>query len=185
MEPDYSYNCRVCGLKQEEKPWSGDRGDIPSYRICACCGVEFGVGDEGIGNVVERRREWLEGGVEWRKPEERPDEWKLDDQLSRIPPAYRFSRIIESKEEFRELYERDELGVLKRARIDSSVWLDLLDDDFETFAPLAAKATSLLRPVEKVLLESANEEVLRILNERDDLYLRGKVKDRLAEEGYR
>jgi hypothetical protein len=32
----------VCGLEQGELPWGAD-GATPSFAICDCCGVEFGL----------------------------------------------------------------------------------------------------------------------------------------------
>lgn len=181
MTGGYSCNGRVCGLQQEEKPWSGERNQIPSFRICPCCGVEAGVGDEGIWNVVDRRREWLEGGLEWFNPSERPENWDVDHQLSQIPPDYRFSRLIETEQEFRQLYNNGGVELLRRARIESSVWISVLEDDFERFGPLAAEANSLSTPVESVLLESDNEDVFRRLRQRSDLDLRPKAKQRIEE----
>jgi hypothetical protein len=40
-DEDASYCCRICGLKQDFKPW-GEDGKTPAFEICSCCGVEFG-----------------------------------------------------------------------------------------------------------------------------------------------
>ncbi len=35
MYKNEAYHCRVCGLKQDFKPW-GEDGKTPTFEICGC-----------------------------------------------------------------------------------------------------------------------------------------------------
>ena len=56
-----SYNCRVCGLRQEDPPW-GINEKSPNYVICSCCGVEFGYEDINYVSVKSYRDKWFHNG---------------------------------------------------------------------------------------------------------------------------
>lgn len=88
MQTEYKYNCRVCGLRQDEPIW-GEDGNSPSYDICPCCGVEFGYGDTTIDNCKAIRKDWIAKGMKWSFPEEKPSNWSWDEQKKHIPPKYR------------------------------------------------------------------------------------------------
>ena len=81
------YNCRVCGLEQDELPW-GEDGKCPNYDICDCCGVEFGNEDYTYDSTIRYRKEWIEKGAIWSDEKRKPSSWDLNDQLSRIPEEY-------------------------------------------------------------------------------------------------
>lgn len=85
MEKHY---CRVCGLYTDELPWGND-GLIPTYEICLCCGVEFGNEDYTIESTKKYRYNWLSKGNPWFFVNEKPKNWKLEEQFKNIPPKYR------------------------------------------------------------------------------------------------
>ena len=76
------YYCRVCGLEQEQPTWSSL--NEPSYLICPCCGVTFGVDDVRFTEVLERRNRWLDSG-DWFQPQAKPTDWALIEQLGDLP----------------------------------------------------------------------------------------------------
>ena len=80
--------CRVCGLEQDFLPW-GEDGRNPTWVFCACCGVEFGYGDNNVVAARRWRERWLQAGANWDEPAERPDDWSLEEQLSHVPAEYR------------------------------------------------------------------------------------------------
>lgn len=57
--------------------------------MCLCCGAEFGYEDCQPAGVQRYRRQWLESGGRWLVAETVPAGWSLEDQLRRIPAAYR------------------------------------------------------------------------------------------------
>lgn len=59
---DDHLKCRVCGLVQEQPPWSED-GEVASFEICSCCGVQFGYEDATLQGVFRYRQEWLDFGA--------------------------------------------------------------------------------------------------------------------------
>ncbi len=79
--------CRVCGLDEGEDRWTGPDG--AQYVICSCCGAESGVDDLSQDWVRRYRAKWVNEGAAWFSPKERPVDWKLDRQMSRIPAAWR------------------------------------------------------------------------------------------------
>jgi len=53
------HTCRICGYFDKDlMPW-GEDGDIPSFEICPCCGVEFGYEDVQIDSIVRYRKKWM------------------------------------------------------------------------------------------------------------------------------
>lgn len=99
------YHCRICGLFQggELRDPSETGGNIlhPDgsspyflHTICACCGTEFGIEDDGateadaLFHVRQRRQAWLKAGAAWFSPREKPDDWNLDAQLKQIPDGW-------------------------------------------------------------------------------------------------
>jgi len=89
MDSNFANYCRVCGLDQEEQIW-GEDGKCPTYNICACCGVEFGYGDETPDNCRAIRKHWIEVDcMKWFTPQEKPDDWSWELQKSQIPFNFR------------------------------------------------------------------------------------------------
>lgn len=84
---DEAYRCRVCGLKQDFKPW-GEDGKTPAFEICGCCGVDFGYQDCTPEYVKKFRKEWLKKGGKWASPDEKPANWSLEEQMKNIPKEY-------------------------------------------------------------------------------------------------
>jgi hypothetical protein len=78
--------CRVCGLDEGEDRWTGPDG--AQYIICPCCGAESGVEDIRLDWVRTYRARWINEGCIWRFPEERPEEWQLDRQISQVPAVW-------------------------------------------------------------------------------------------------
>jgi hypothetical protein len=88
MPADDVLRCRVCGLVQDEHPWGVD-GRFPTYGIYDCCGVEFGYEDWTKESTLAYRAKWLASGGEWRDATSRPAAWDRDEQLTRVPAAFR------------------------------------------------------------------------------------------------
>lgn len=82
------YNCRVCGLRLDDPPWSHD-GCTPLYDYCPCCGVEFGYQDATPPGARRYREEWLNDGAIWSEPSEMPTDWNRVAQFGRIPDEFR------------------------------------------------------------------------------------------------
>ena len=78
--------CRVCGLKQNEPPWTENGG--ATWNICSACGSEFGLDDCYLFVVRQVRKEWIDNGSRWFRPEEKPENWSLEEQLKNIPPEW-------------------------------------------------------------------------------------------------
>ena len=79
-------HCRVCGFNQDAPPW--DENGAPSWYICDCCGTHFGYGDTILKAVRSNRQKWLDNGAQWFSPEEKPENWNLEEQLKNIPPEW-------------------------------------------------------------------------------------------------
>ncbi|MBI5563389.1 MAG: histidine phosphatase family protein [Chloroflexi bacterium] len=98
------YVCPVCGYDQLDRPPYANIGfppykyslkppyyahyGQPSYDVCSCCGFEYGNDDEP-GTVSSARSfqeylsDWIENGLLWFKPDKRPNDWSLEDQLQK------------------------------------------------------------------------------------------------------
>jgi hypothetical protein len=87
-DEDASYCCRICGLKQDFKPW-GEDGKTPAFEICSCCGVDFGYQDCTPEYAKKFRNEWLKKDSKWANPDEKPANWSLEEQMKNIPKEYK------------------------------------------------------------------------------------------------
>jgi hypothetical protein len=85
---DKIYRCRVCGIFNEEPPW-GERGNLPTFNICECCGVEFGYEDSSIGGIRSYRKKWIESRYKWFSPKHKPSDWSPEEQMIHIPEEFR------------------------------------------------------------------------------------------------
>ena len=81
------HTCRICGLYIEELPW-GEDGLSPTYEICPCCGVEFGNEDYTVESAKRYRIEWINKGLNWFDPSEKPKYWNEKEQLNDIPKEF-------------------------------------------------------------------------------------------------
>lgn len=82
------HTCRVCGrFYPDFLPW-GDTGKDPSHEICDCCGTEFGYEDCTIDGVKNQRKVWIDSGMKWFDPAQRPPLWDFEEQLKNIPYLY-------------------------------------------------------------------------------------------------
>lgn len=81
--PEY-HNCRICGYSNEDFPW-GEDGKSPTFQICPCCGVQFGVGDITSADIQQYRTEWAKHNYKWFEPDKKPSDWSLEEQMKNIP----------------------------------------------------------------------------------------------------
>ena len=86
--PAQDHACRVCGLLYDEPTWGAD-GCTPLFEICPCCGVEFGYEDCTPASTERYRKKWISEGCAWFRPDDRPADWDLSNQLKNVPPAFR------------------------------------------------------------------------------------------------
>ena len=86
--PSDLYNCRVCGLPQDELPW-GEDGASPTFEICDCCGTEFGYEDTTPAAAGRARQKWIANGAGWFRPKRKPENWNPEAQLQGIPADFR------------------------------------------------------------------------------------------------
>ena len=79
-----TYICPVCGYPELDQPaWDPNTGS-PSFDICPSCGCEFGYHDATLEAKERYRRNWVQKGAPWFKPELKPLEWSLQNQLEQI-----------------------------------------------------------------------------------------------------
>ncbi|MDR2946036.1 MAG: hypothetical protein LBV79_04755 [Candidatus Adiutrix sp.] len=76
--------CRVCGYRLDFFPW-GVYNDTPSFEVCPCCGVQFGVMDETPVLAGQERQDWLNKGMPWFQEDKKPKNWEPEEQLAHIP----------------------------------------------------------------------------------------------------
>jgi len=85
---DENRRCRVCGLLYDDPPWGPD-GRTPKFEYCDCCGVEWGYQDATAEGARRFRQQWIEAGAKWSRPDRRPADWRLEEQLRHVPAAFR------------------------------------------------------------------------------------------------
>ncbi|WP_308638277.1 hypothetical protein [Paenibacillus silvisoli] len=78
------YTCHLCGYPEQNKPPWTQEGLSPSYEICPCCGIEFGVDDINLLGFEIYKREWFEKGRDWFDQAKRPVNWEQEEQLKSI-----------------------------------------------------------------------------------------------------
>lgn len=78
------YICHVCGYPNLDEPPRSKDGNVPSFDICDCCGIEFGYEDTTEENVKNYRKKWIDSGGEWFCKDLRPDNWSMREQLKNI-----------------------------------------------------------------------------------------------------
>lgn len=96
------YYCPCCGYRGLSQPAYtelppppfGDLGAPPyigrfggaTFECCDCCGFEFGYDDDPAASgracsFRQYRSEFVAGGCQWFRPDERPVAWSLPEQL--------------------------------------------------------------------------------------------------------
>jgi hypothetical protein len=76
--------CPVCGYPNLDYPAMDPLSGNPSFDICPSCGCEFGYDDATIQVKDSYRKRWIKNGAVWFKPELKPQNWSLRDQLELI-----------------------------------------------------------------------------------------------------
>lgn len=76
--------CRICGFANKEYPWGND-GKEPSYQICPCCGVQFGVYDITPEEILNKRNEWIKREKKRIEYHPKPANWSMEEQMKNIP----------------------------------------------------------------------------------------------------
>lgn len=82
------YYCRVCGFKLNYLPWERYNDD-PTFELCPCCGVQFGVMDDRPFLAIKAREDWLRDGSGWFDPNQKPRDWQLEEQLKHVPKEFK------------------------------------------------------------------------------------------------
>jgi hypothetical protein len=75
--------CRACGYVCDFFPW-GINGDMPTYFICDCCDIEFGVEDRTYDGVKIHRNKWIENGYFFINNKLKPADWDGEVQLLNV-----------------------------------------------------------------------------------------------------
>ncbi len=63
-------------------------GNCPIYKICPCCGVEFGNEDYTIESTKWDKHKWIIEGTNWFIPKEKPEQWNKEEQFKHIPEKF-------------------------------------------------------------------------------------------------
>jgi len=79
-----AHECRVCGYQNNDYPW-GEDGKSPSYQICPCCGVQYGVKDITPEEIQNERKLWVKNKYKWFDSNLKPSGWSSEEQLKNIP----------------------------------------------------------------------------------------------------
>lgn len=77
-------NCRVCGYDDDIPHW-GEDGKTADFDFCVCCGVQHGHHDCLPEGARSYREKWISSGAQWEEKSLRPTDWKLEEQLKKIP----------------------------------------------------------------------------------------------------
>jgi hypothetical protein len=84
FSPPLHQGCRVCGYRNKDYPW-GEDGKSPSYQICPCCGVQYGVKDITPEEIQNERKLWVKNKYKWFDSNLKPAGWSSEEQLKNIP----------------------------------------------------------------------------------------------------
>lgn len=82
-------NCPACGCELDFLPWEDE---YPSYEICPCCSIQFGLDDtyadtqEDFEKVYQEwRSKWVSEGAKWFDTTNPPPEgWSGEDQVRKF-----------------------------------------------------------------------------------------------------
>ena len=75
--------CGVCGFQNDEYPWGKD-GELPTFDLCSCCGIQHGYEDIDASSLRKQRLKWIANGSEWLIQKLEPDNWDYRDQLKNV-----------------------------------------------------------------------------------------------------
>lgn len=89
---EYLYCCRVCGYRLPFYTWGRDNKS-PTFELCPCCGVQFGVMDETPLLASQERQRWLSEGMPWFQKDQKPENWQPEEQLAQIPSEFNFKKL--------------------------------------------------------------------------------------------
>lgn len=73
--------CPVCGYDGLEEP-AYDKNLVPSYNVCACCGVEFGVDDFYISPTS--LKQFIDSNKQWFDESKKTKKWCFEKQLENL-----------------------------------------------------------------------------------------------------
>ena len=59
-----------------------------SNDVCYCCGLSFNLQPPVLTAVKAARDQWLLHSEFWKEPSALPEDWRIEDQMSNIPPEY-------------------------------------------------------------------------------------------------
>ena len=78
--------CPSCGADlSDSSVWSTKK---ESSDFCYCCGLKFNRQRPTVDEVKSVRDRWLLHPEFWKESNVRPDNWKIEDQISNIPEEY-------------------------------------------------------------------------------------------------
>ena len=80
-------HCPVCGFDLGYAPW-GESGDVATFDICGCCGIEFGYQDSTDTGLIRARNDWIAQGYPWKgDAKDKPADWDPEAQLRESLPV--------------------------------------------------------------------------------------------------
>jgi hypothetical protein len=78
--------CPSCGADLSDSDvWTKTE---ESNDICHCCGLSFNRHPPALTVVKAARDRWLLHPEFWKEPSALPEDWRIEDQMSNIPPEY-------------------------------------------------------------------------------------------------
>ena len=81
----FDQTCPACGYELGFEPWDGP---LPSEKVCACCGIQFGYDDaepeRRESAYLEWRKDWVAEGMAWWSSTAAPEGWNPVEQLARV-----------------------------------------------------------------------------------------------------
>lgn len=102
--------CYACGFELDEYPYEPPVFSPNDSVICPSCGIHYGYDDGGAGFVIPDelaysgwrfgdenhkkimrfwRQRWIEGGMEFRSPAFKPQNWDPMRQMENIPEEFK------------------------------------------------------------------------------------------------
>ena len=78
--------CPSCGADLSDSDVWTKNGE--SNDVCYCCGLSFNRHPPVLTAVKAARDHWLLHPKFWKEPSALPEDWRIEDQMSNIPPEY-------------------------------------------------------------------------------------------------